>query len=99
MSTAAILKTRLESLKAENFRNGFNHTFEMELCKVLPIELADSFWSDSINFSAKGDRAKIAFMNKWLDGNHSLLELFEEVAEMSKGKGSFEMPSWGTYGT
>jgi hypothetical protein len=78
----------LEELKRENYRRQFHDSVLSILCDKLNDH---KLWSEvccgtgqEYITSTYGEQA---------------YELYLEVDELSKGEGSFKMPSWGTYGT
>lgn len=103
MALNNIITDKLKELKESNWRNGFNRTWEMEVCDALHQSglgsFSDDFWSDFINFGVKSCPNKVRLANKWFDGEMSIIELIEEIDVQSEKEGAFVMPAWGTYGT
>ena len=99
---AEVIITKLKELKATTWRNGFNRTWEMEVCDAIHqsgLGSWESFWKDFINFGAKSKINKINLAMLWFEGDMAVINLIDEIDAQSKSKGVFEMPSWGTYGT
>ena len=97
-----VIINKLNELKSSNWRNGFNRTWEMEVCDEIHhsgLESGEQFWSDFINFGAKSKINKINLAMLWFEGDMAVINLIDEIDAQSKSKGAFEMPSWGTYGT
>jgi hypothetical protein len=97
-----IIINRLKELKETNWRNDFERTWVMEICDSIHqsgLGNSEAFWNDFINISVKSPVYKTNLALLWFDGDMSVISLIEEIDAQARGKGSFEMPSWGTYGT
>ena len=92
-----IIKSVLDDLKAQDYREGFNDGVIYRVRDAIAREdqeLARRFWSLACNFPNRE-----AIIKEFMDDDESLYEYYLEVEEMSMGPGAFVMPSWGTYGT
>ena len=86
-STKAFIDV-LEGLKRENYRTQFHDC----VLSILRDKLNDhKLWSEVC--CGRGQEYITSTY-----GNQAY-ELYLEVNEIAEGEGSFEMPSWGTYGT
>ena len=102
MYSPETIKSVLLRLKSENFRNGFNntviHQIQDEIIKVHSFEDSIQFQKDfaCMHYSVR----VMASVNQLVEQfDQELIDLYIEVSELAQGPGSFQMPSWGTYGS
>ena len=91
-----IVVSTLNHLREINYRNGYYKTvFDkvMDALNEYDPNVARRFY----NLKLTGCNTPL--VEDLLDGDWSVLDLYEQVFEEANGPGSFQMPDWGTRGT
>ena len=91
-----IIVSTLNHLREINYRNGYYKTvFDkvMDALNEYDPNVARKFY----NLKLTGCNTPL--VEDLLDGDWSVLDLYEQVFEEANGPGSFQMPDWGTRGT
>ena len=103
-----IISDTLDHLEAIDYRNGFNDTVLTHLCAGINAQFPNMhwiMWNDccmvEYAYTERGPNSHQVKMvvEKYLDNDWDLMERWVRVHTVAGGKGAFEMPSWGTYGT
>lgn len=98
-SIAQTIRQKLEDLQSADFRDGFEDTVLHRVCQAVGENHYWDLWSDAAVISHLSPSRKEKLISVWFDDDESILDLWLDVEEQASGKGSFQMPSWGTYGT
>ena len=91
-----IVLNTLNHLREINYRNGYYKTvFDkvMDALNEYDPNVARKF------YDLKLTGCNTSLVEDLLDGDWSILDLYEQVFEEANGPGSFQMPEWGTRGT